>query len=76
MILNIVFPLIKSIKFNLRYYQTPLMYAARVGNLSLIECLAKLNADLDAQDDKCWTVIIILDLFLKFNMILLDSISN
>lgn len=35
------------------------MYAARTGNLNLIECIANLNADLNAQDDNSWTVIIL-----------------
>lgn len=32
------------------------MYACRVGNTSLIDCLVKYKAVLDAKDDNDWTV--------------------
>jgi ankyrin repeat protein len=43
--------------FSFRYYQTPLIYASRNGKTKLVECLFKLNADLNAKDDNDWTVI-------------------
>lgn len=39
-----------------KYYQTPLMYACRAGNTSLIECMVKYEVDLNAKDDNDWTV--------------------
>lgn len=39
-----------------KYYQTPLMYACRVGNHFLIDCLIRFSANLNAVDDKNWTV--------------------
>ncbi len=41
---------------NLRYYQTPLIYASKAGNSELVEFLIKEGADINARDDNNWTV--------------------
>jgi ankyrin repeat protein len=54
-----------------RYCMTPLMFASREGNLSVLKYLITLGVDINQQDENGWTVYLVNLVFSFFKVVLL-----